>query len=317
MSTHDSRAEYTARIHRVLEHIDRHLDQPLELPGLAQVAHFSPFHFHRLFAAWMGETLGDYLRRRRLEVAATRLMAQPRLALLQVALAVGFGSGEAFSRAFKGHFGASPSAWRSGQLRLRQQPTNSNPGQVQRKLGQAPGAATGHDEATSPLRPVPGTPAMNLNVQLIDREPVPIAYLRHTGPYGAPIGRFWHDTVAPWMAANQLLGKPRYGISHDDPSVSDPQLCRYDAGVEVPAGTVLSGEPLRTVLPGGRYAVLAYEGRSDQIDATWRMLLRDWLPDSGLQLDNRPCFEHYPADARYDESTGVFSCGICIAVAPL
>lgn len=60
----DSRAEYQARMHRVLAHIDTHLDEPLDLATLAGVAHFSPFHFLRLFSAWMGETLGDYLRSR-------------------------------------------------------------------------------------------------------------------------------------------------------------------------------------------------------------------------------------------------------------
>lgn len=46
-------------MHRVLAHIDANLDQPLELEALAAVAHISAFHFHRLFSAWMGETLGD------------------------------------------------------------------------------------------------------------------------------------------------------------------------------------------------------------------------------------------------------------------
>ena len=77
-------------MHRVLEHVDRHLDEQLELEVLASVANFSSFHFHRLFTAWMGETLGDYVRRRRLEMAAQRLIAQPRLPVLQVALSVGF-----------------------------------------------------------------------------------------------------------------------------------------------------------------------------------------------------------------------------------
>ena len=63
-------------MHRVLEHIDRHLDERLELESLARVANFSSFHFHRLFAAWMGENVGEYLRRR-LEVGALRLAAQP------------------------------------------------------------------------------------------------------------------------------------------------------------------------------------------------------------------------------------------------
>lgn len=100
-------------MHRVLEHIDQQLDEPLELDALAAVANFSPFHFHRLFTAWMGETLGDYVRRRRLEVGAMRLVAQPRLSVLQVALSVGFGSAEAFARAFKFRFGAPPTAWRA------------------------------------------------------------------------------------------------------------------------------------------------------------------------------------------------------------
>jgi AraC family transcriptional regulator len=88
-------------MHRVVEYIDRQLDQPLDLDTLAEVAHFSSFHFHRLFSAWMGETLGDYLRRRRVEVAAMRLAAQPRSTVLNIAAFVGdFGSMKRFTRAF-------------------------------------------------------------------------------------------------------------------------------------------------------------------------------------------------------------------------
>lgn len=102
-------------MHRVQEHIDRNLDQPFELEDIARVANFSSFHFHRLFSAWMGETLGEYLRRRRLEVAAQRLAGQPRLPVTQVALGVGFGSNEAFARAFKARFALTPTAWRAAE----------------------------------------------------------------------------------------------------------------------------------------------------------------------------------------------------------
>src|SRR5437899_2969129 len=112
VQSRDSRSVYERRMHKVLDHIDRQLDKPLDLESLAEVAHFSPFHFHRLFAAWMGETLGDYLRRRRVEVAAMRLSSQPRLSVLTAAISVGFGSGEAFTRAFKTRFGCSPTTWR-------------------------------------------------------------------------------------------------------------------------------------------------------------------------------------------------------------
>ena len=156
-----------------------------------------------------------------------------------------------------------------------------------------------------------------MNVTLVDRQPTPIAYLRYTGPYGAPVGAFWMDTVAPWMETNRLMGRPRYGISLDDPGITEPSRCRYDACVEVPPGEVLAGDAQRTVLPGGRYACLRYKGNDRDIVSAWNQLLAGWLPDSGLQLDARPCFEHYPIDAGYDPATGVFECDLCIPVMPL
>jgi AraC family transcriptional regulator len=297
-------------MHRVVETIDRQLDRPLDLETLAAVAHFSPFHFHRLFSAWMGETLGDYLRRRRTEIAAMRLASQPRVPVLNIALSVGFGSGEAFARAFKARFGCSPSAWRKRQAERRT--ANGNPDQANRKMSQASTADLSKHGAPHP-------PEMEapMNVKLTDRQPANVAYLRHVGPYGAPLSLFWQKTVYPWLATNGLLEQPRYGISHDDPNITAPQQCRYDACVEVPTQFVPSGTAFKTVIPGGRYAVLAFKGTVSQIEAAWTALLRDWLPSSGLQLDARACFEHYPKGSTYDPQTGVFDCEICIPVIPL
>lgn len=311
MKSTGSRPAYEARMHRVLEHIDRHLDEVLDLEALAEVANFSPFHFHRLFAAWTGERFGDYVRRRRLENSAVRLMAQPRSAILHIALAVGFGSAEAFARAFKIRFGASPTAWREQQVRQRRQ--DRNPDQTVRKFDQGDTATVADHGGPFHSR---HRPAMN-NVRLIDRPPVTIAYLRRLGPYGAGIGQFWGEVAAPWLATNGLLGRARYGISHDDPSIVEPSKCRYDAGVDVPPGFVATAPALTTVLPGGRYAVLPFYGSNAQIGAAWDILLRDWLPASGLQLDARPCFEHYPITSTWDPKTGAFGCELCIPVMPL
>lgn len=169
-----SRVEYDRRMHRVLDHIDRNLDRRIDLAELARVSHFSPFHFHRLFSAWMGETVGDYLRRRRVEVAAMRLAAQPRLPVLEAALAVGFGSSEAFTRAFRQHFGASPTAWRRSLPASR----GSNPDQAKGKPGRvAPATLRQHGSSNE---------EDSMNVKVIDRQPVTVAYLRYTGPYGDP-----------------------------------------------------------------------------------------------------------------------------------
>src|SRR6267143_3892619 len=182
MANRESRLEYAARMHRVLEHIDRQLDQQLELDALAKVANFSSFHFHRLFTAWFGETLGEYVRRRRLELAALRLVAQPRLAVLQVALSVGFGSTEAFARAFKTRFGSTPTGWRDSQRRKRDQSKSEH----DQARGQTP-ANDGDMKGTS-----------------VDRQPPTVAYLRHVGPYGKQVSDFWITKVAPWMETNGL-----------------------------------------------------------------------------------------------------------------
>lgn len=307
----DNRAEYERRIHRVLAHIDAHLEQPLDLNTLAELTHFSPFHFHRIFSAWMGETLGDYLRRRRVEVAAMRLAAQPRTRILDAALSVGFGSAEAFSRAFKARFKASPSAWKTQQTRQRRE--NSNPDQVHSKLSQAAWGGFGHHEHPRHLIQEPP-----MNVKLIDRPTAHIAYFRHLGPYGEAVSRFWQEIYAPWARAHRLgPDHARYGISYDDPSITAPERCRYDACAEVDPSFIASGGALQATLPGGRYAVLPFKGSAREISDAWAALLRDWLPASGYQLDARPCFEYYPKGAARDPVADTFECELCIPVTPL
>lgn len=311
MAFHDSRSEYEGRMHRVLTYIDEHLDEQLDLVTLAEVAHFSSFHFHRLFSAWMGETFGDYLRRRRVEVAAKRLAAQPRTRILNIALSVGFGSAEAFTRAFKIRFGCSPTAWREHQASQRHPKSNS--GQANRK----------HSQALKP--PFAGhliSRQMNkeiiMKVTLIDRKPATVAYFRHLGPYGEPIARFWQETYVPWAVMNKLgADHARYGISHDDPGITAPEKCRYDACAEVSPDFVATGGALKANIPGGKYAVYRFKGTAEQVGEAWAGLLRDWLPSSGLQLDGRPCFEYFPKGAARDSSSGEFECEICIPVIPL
>ncbi|AZC23316.1 AraC family transcriptional regulator [Pseudomonas sessilinigenes] len=305
--------EYTLRMNRVLEHIDQHLDQPLELADLAQVAHFSPYHFHRLFSAWVGEPLGVYLRRRRLACGAHLLASRPEASVLEIALEVGFGSGEAFSRAFKQHFSVSPSTWRDTEpkrwhrrledIRERRLRQLRNPDQTHIPAFDDPDAFIHLKELT-------------MKVTIKELPPVRVAYLRYIGAYGPGIGLFWQQTVIPWMAENGLMGRARYGIGHDDPYVTPPEKCRYDACVEVPLDFKGRDSAVVTTLPGGLYAITHYQGKGPDIADTWSELCRDWLPKSGMQPDARPAFELYPVDARYDQ-TGDLEFDICFPVKTL
>jgi len=157
-----------------------------------------------------------------------------------------------------------------------------------------------------------------VKVSLIERQPTTIAYLRHLGPYGEPIARFWQETYVPWAIMNKLgKGHARYGIAYDDPSITAPDQCRYDACAEVSPDFMATGGALKMTIPGGKYAVLNFKGTVEQVGEAWGALLRDWLPSSGLQLDARPCFEYYPKDAAFDCETEEFECEICIPVVPL
>lgn len=316
--TQASRREYAQRLNRVLDYIDRHLDQPLDLTALAEVAHFSPFHFHRLFASWLGQTLGDYIRGRRLDVGALWLAHRPGKPVLDIALDVGFGSTEAFARAFKQRFGMTPSAWRratperwAAELAARRAEwQDSNPDQLNSKRDQLASTVFGDDAHSQHMEFI-------VDVTLETLRPVRVAYMRHIGPYGPSISRFWHETFLPWRAANGLTDADCYGIGHDDPAITPAERCRCDTCVEVPADFVVSPPASETHLPGGRYAVAKFKGRGADIGVAWGELLRQWLPSSGLQVDSRPFFEWYDANTREDPATGEIQCKLCIPVRSL
>ena len=111
-----TRKEYIARINRVIDHIEAHLDEPLRLETLAGVAHFSPYHFHRVFHAMVGETLNRFIQRVRCERAALKLVGNSLQSIGTVALDCGFSSSQSFARAFREQFGMSASAWREACL---------------------------------------------------------------------------------------------------------------------------------------------------------------------------------------------------------
>ena len=95
-----SRREYIARVNRVIDHIEQNLASSLPLAHLAEVACFSPFHFHRIFKALTGETLTAFVQRLRIERAASMLVSEPETPVTHIALDCGFASSASFARVF-------------------------------------------------------------------------------------------------------------------------------------------------------------------------------------------------------------------------
>ncbi|MFC5667135.1 effector binding domain-containing protein [Kitasatospora misakiensis] len=108
------------RLNQAMEYIEEHLDGAVDTAELARIATTSEYHFRRLFSALAGMPLSEYLRRRRLTLAGAEVLAGERT-LLDVAVRYGYGSGEAFARAFRAMHGVGPGeARRTGAVLVSQ-----------------------------------------------------------------------------------------------------------------------------------------------------------------------------------------------------
>jgi AraC family transcriptional regulator len=152
-----------------------------------------------------------------------------------------------------------------------------------------------------------------MKIDIVERQPVRVAYLRYTGPFGEPVALFWRNKAGPWLAENGLLDCPRYGVTLDDPSRTPPEKCRYDACVEMPPGLTLPESPEATIA-GGRYAVTRFKGTAAEIGAAWGEFLREFHAASAKLDHGRAPFEHYPRGAYRDMRSGVFACELCLPV---
>lgn len=287
------RAEYAARFNRVVDHVQAHLGEPMDLETLARVACFSPFHFHRLFRSWMGETLQQFIQRLRLERAAWLLSYRPEASVTEIALPCGFSSSAAFARAFREHHGCTASAWRKRKL-----------GQAEGKQGKdsaMPGTAPWEAAGSSPRAMEPPMTKLLLDVQVRDLPARTLAYLRHVGPYkgdAALFGRLF-ERLCAWAGPRGLIGPDTAFLSlyHDSPDITPSEKLRLEVALEVPAGTPVSGEIGRMELAAGRHAVARVEIDPKDYEEAWRQFMAEWLPGSGYQPADGPCLELYRPDA--------------------
>lgn len=111
--------EYATKFNEVMEYIDTHYMEDLELDNIAASIGFSKYHFSRLFKQYTGYTFCTYLTRRRL-VAAKYLLEQPNLSITEIALQSGFPSISTFNRAFKQMNQCTPSEYRDKMQKMQQ-----------------------------------------------------------------------------------------------------------------------------------------------------------------------------------------------------
>lgn len=132
-----------------------------------------------------------------------------------------------------------------------------------------------------------------MEVRIERIQPMRLAFVRHVGPY-PEVGVAWGKLMS-WAGRRGLLG-PRtkiLGIVHDDPEVTPPDKVRYDACLVVDARVEPEGEVGVQEIPTGEYAVTTHHGPYERLGETYARLCGEWLPPSGREPTDRPCFEVY------------------------
>jgi AraC family transcriptional regulator len=272
--------DYVGRVNRAVDYITAHLDEPLQLEEVARAACFSPYHFHRIFRALMGETLAAFVKRVRLERAVYLLSHRTGTRLTDVALACGFSSSSDFSRAFRGYYGVAPSKFDVESFRRTRreamQDSLTPPGERHR-LARLP-TGTNPDGFRVTLRNLPARR---------------VAYIRVHHPYEGDHVPHAAARLLAWAEARDLAGGQWLGYQWDDPEIVPLDRCRYDIGVEVPCNTEGEDGVSITTFAATLIAEVEIAGSVALELRALDWLYLTWLPRSGYAPAHQPAFEAF------------------------
>jgi len=297
------RQEYVGRVNRVIDHIRANLNGDLCLETLAQVANFSPYHFHRVFKSIVGETLNAYIRRVRAQSAASQLIHNPTRPITEIAMSCGYSSPSAFAREFRQHFGVSASQFRDGGaeslVRFREE------------LEERGAEFTNPPDLSSTRTDI----VFRVDVRVLPG--LHVAYVRHVGRYDQ-IGKAFRRLLR-WAGPRRLFRLPDtkvLAVYYDNPDVTPVDQLRADACITVPEGTKTKRDIGTMRIPGGLFAVACVEIEPTQYGEAWDRLMSDWMPESGYQPDGRLCYELYLNDPeKHPEGKHIVE--ICEPIRPL
>ncbi|ETC99239.1 MULTISPECIES: GyrI-like domain-containing protein [unclassified Asaia] len=267
----DALHNYHARMQRVLNHIDQHLDDDLDLDAVSGIAAFSKYHFHRQFTATFGLSVHRYIQLARMKRASYQLAYRDAQNVTEIAMDAGYNAPDAFARAFRQRVGQSPSSFRKA-------PSWEPWLAAFRPL----------NNARSKLMQTTFNPS---DVTIRDVAPTPVAIMEHRGDpatIGATIQRFiaWRKT-----AGLSPKTSPTFNVFHSDPRTTLPSDYRMDLCVGTDRPIEKNGEEIEAgTIPGGRCAVLRVVGNTDNLEPAALYLYRDWLPASGENARDFPLY---------------------------
>lgn len=273
--------EWLIRMKDALDYMESKMTDVLCIEDVAKIAHVSPFHFQRMFSMLTGVTVADYIRKRRLTLAAQEL-ASSKIRVLDVALKYGYDSPESFAKAFRKAHGLTPSAARASGVQLKAFPRLSFHLSLK-----------GDQEMEYKIVDKPAFTVIGKSMEVTTRD----------GENFRRIPEFWDECNADGTseqlielaADNQWLG---ICMNMD----MEKEQLSYWIGVEAAAGTDPQGYET-AVVPAASWAVFTSAGPLPHtIQNVWERIFQEWFPATGYEHTGGPEFELYPpGDTRADD----------------
>lgn len=270
---------YVQRLDIVVKYIESNLNKTITTCELSDIAFFSKYHFHRIFVAHLGMSVGKYIKLLRFKQASYQLAFRHEMSLLDIAFGCGYENASSLSREFKKVLGLTPSAFRK-----------------------SPDWSWWHQVVDPLLAPVNSLSKHLKNknmpsnkqaqtVKIIDFPETKVAVLEHQG---APnrvmetVGKFiqWRKENGPSPKISDT-----FNILYDDPATVAPEDYRFDvcASIQTPLKPN-SYSVVEKVIPNGRCAVLRHIGSDSALGQSIHYLYSTFLEQSGESLRNFPCF---------------------------
>jgi AraC family transcriptional regulator len=269
--------DYRKRINRASVFMQDNAFRQLNVKEIAETANFSPFHFHRIFTAFTGEPIFEYLTRIRMNKAVEMLLAGYRTS--QIATETGYQTTAAFNKVFKRKYGCPPNVYK------------------QKPLGNSIIGVTVTQTFTK----------LDLNPVIAILPGMCLLYVRRKGRvYGQRTKAADEAFYCLYAYLERYVGNPRLlkrlGIMHDLHEINAGE-CRYDACVVVDDVNkfVLTNEIQTATVGAGKWVVFLHKGPYDTLWQTWNRIYRCWLPSSGLELRDEVPFEVYHNSPLYTQ----------------
>lgn len=281
----DTQIDYKVRINRVFQYIDEHLDGEFSLARVAEVACFSPFHFHRIFKSMTGEALGEYITRRRVEKAAADLIHK-NTPVGGIFVHYGFKDSSSFTRTFKKFYGVSPTGFR------KLNPNRfSKISQIVSKIGQVYPDA---DQYICVIEDLKNWITLNAKIQIREIQEMQLACIPGIGHQHIQTA---YQKLIRWATPFGLLSEATKMVTvyHDSFKITDADKVRMDACMVLNEPVKASGEVVLSSIGSGKFIVGRFEIGLEDFEKSWTGLYL-WMNENGYAKANRNPFEMYHND---------------------